>query len=167
MTTPKQGVFERGFKGTAGWEKTSRGVRPIEGPELWNLRRYPNLFKDIKLKDQFSRLMFGGKDKIGDREVFVLRGVTPDNRNERLYFDVQTGLLVRRVNNMPTMIGVIPQQVDLEDYRNVDGLMIPFTIRISSADPNITSTRKFTEVKLNVPVDETKFNPPTPASPTP
>ncbi|MEP6718758.1 MAG: c-type cytochrome [bacterium] len=167
VTTPKQGVFERGFNGTAGWEKTSRGVRPIEGPELWNLRRYPNLFKDIKLKEQFSRLMFGGKDKIGDREVFVLRGMTTDNRRERLYFDAQTGLLVRRVSNMPTMIGMIPEQVDFEDYRNVDGLMIPFTIRISSGDPNITSTRKFTEVKLNAPVDETKFNMPPPAPPTP
>jgi photosynthetic reaction center cytochrome c subunit len=166
INTPKQGVFERGFNGIAGWEKSSRGVRAIEGAELANLRRYPDWFKDIKLKDQFSRLMFGGTDKIGEREVYVLRGVTSDNQRERLYFDVQTGLLVRRVTNTPTMIGLIPEQVDFEDYRNVDGLMMPFTIRISSADPNITSTRKFTEVKLNVPVDETKFNkPPTPPTP--
>jgi len=166
LSTPKQGVFERGFNGTAGWEKSSRGVRPIEGAELGNLRRYPDWFKDIKLKEQFSRLTFGGKDKIGEREVYVLRGVTTDNRRERLYFDVQTGLLVRRVTNNPTMIGLIPEQVDFEDYRSVDGLMMPFTIRISSVDPNITSTRKFTEIKLNVPVDETKFSKP-PAPPTP
>jgi photosynthetic reaction center cytochrome c subunit len=166
LTTPKQGVFERGFDGSAGWEKSSHGVRAIEGEELSNLRRYQDLFRDIKLKEQFSRLMLAGKDKIGDRDVYVLRGVTSDNRRERLYFDAQTGLLVRRVTSLPTMIGVIPEQVDFEDYRNVDGLMMPFTVRISSVDPNITSTRKFTEVKLNVPVDETKFNKP-PASPTP
>lgn len=166
LNTPKQGVFERGFNGTIGWEKNSRGVHALEGPELANLRRYPDLFKDIKLKEQFSRLMFGGKDKIGDREVYVLRGLTTDNRRERLYFDAQTGLLVRRASSSPTMIGVIPEQVDFEDYKNVDGLMMPFTIRISSVDPNITSTRKFTEVKLNLPIDETKFNqPPAPATP--
>jgi photosynthetic reaction center cytochrome c subunit len=166
LNTPKQGVFERGFNGSAGWEKSTHGVRALEGQELAVLRRYPDLFKDIKLKEQFSRLMFGGKDKINDREVYVLRGVTTDNRRERLYFDAQTGLLVRRVTNTPTMIGLIPEQVDFEDYKNVDGLMLPFTIRISSVDPNISSTRKFTEVKLNVPVDETKFNKP-PAPPTP
>lgn len=166
LNTPKQGVFERGFNGSAGWEKSTHGLRALEGQELAVLRRYPDLFKDIKLKEQFSRLMFGGKDKINDREVYVLRGVTTDNRRERLYFDVQTGLLVRRVTNSPTMIGLIPEQVDFEDYKNVDGLMAPFTIRISSVDPNISSTRKFTEVKLNVPVDETKFNKP-PAPPTP
>jgi photosynthetic reaction center cytochrome c subunit len=166
LNTPKQGIFERAFDGSVGWEKSSRGVRAIEGPELANLRRYPDLFRDIKLKEQFSRLTFSGKDKIGDREVYVLGGVTTDNRRERLYFDAQTGLLVRRVTSTSTMIGVIPEQVDFEDYKNVDGLMLPFTVRISSTDPNITSTRKFSEVKLNVPVDETKFNKP-PAPPTP
>ena len=160
LNTPKQGVFERGFDGSVGWEKSNRGLRAVEGQELAVMRRYPDLFKDIKLKEQFSRLTFGGQDKINDREVYVLRGVTTDNRRERLYFDAQTGLLVRRVTNTPTMIGLIPEQVDFEDYRSVDGLMVPFTIRISSVDPNISSTRKFTEVKLNVPVDETKFNKP-------
>jgi len=166
LNTPKQGVFERGFDGSVGWEKSNRGVRAVEGQELAVMRRYPDLFKDIKLKEQFSRLMFGGQDKINDREVYVLRGVTTDNRRERLYFDAQTGLLVRRVTNTPTMIGLIPEQIDFEDYRSVDGLMVPFTIRISSVDPNISSTRKFTEVKLNVPVDDTKFNKP-PAPPAP
>jgi hypothetical protein len=98
--------------------------------------------------------------------VYVLRGITTDNRRERLYFDVQTGLLIRRISNLPTMIAMIPEQVDFEDYKSLDGLMMPFTIRISSVDPNITSTRKFTEVKLNVPVDATKFNKPV-APPTP
>jgi photosynthetic reaction center cytochrome c subunit len=166
LNTPKQGVFERGFNGSTGWEKSGRGVRAIEGPELVNLRRYPDLFTDIKLKEQFSQLTFGGKEKIGEREVYVLRGMRTDNRRERLYFDGQTGLLVRCVTSTPTMIGAIPEQVDFEDYKNVDGLMVPFTIRISSVDPNITSTRKFTDVKLNVPVDERKFNTP-PASPKP
>jgi hypothetical protein len=165
LNTPKQGVFERGFNGSAGWEKSSRGLRALEGQELTVMRRYPDLFKDIKLKEQFSRLMFGGKEKINDREVYVLRGMTTDNRRERLYFDAETGLLVRRVTSVPTMIGMIPEQIDFQDYKNVDGLMVPFTIRISSVDPNISSTRKFTEVKLNVPVDETKFNkPPAPAA---
>ncbi|MEO7971090.1 MAG: c-type cytochrome, partial [bacterium] len=152
LNTPKQGVFERGYNGSSGWEKSTHGLRAIEGQELAVMRRYPDLFKDIKLKEQFTRLMFGGKDKINDREVYVLRGVTTDNRRERLYFDADTGLLVRRVSSTTTMIGMIPEQVDFQDYKSVDGLLVPFTIRISSVDPNISSTRKFTEVKLNVPV---------------
>ena len=160
LHTPKQGDIEQGFNGVVGWQKNARGMRVLEGEQLAEMRRAAVLYSDIKLKDQFSRLMYGGKDKIGDREVYVLRGVGKDNRRERLYFDAQTGLLVRRITSTPTIVGVIPEQVDFEDYRNVDGMMMPFTIRIASVDPNITSTRKFTEIKLNVPVDETKFNKP-------
>jgi photosynthetic reaction center cytochrome c subunit len=167
LNTPKQGVFERGFDGTTGWEKSAHGVRTIVEEELSNLLRYPNLFKDIKLsKEQFTRITVGGKEKLGDRDVYVLRGVAPDNKRERLYFDAQTGLLLRRVTSLPTMIGVVPEQIDFEDYRDVDGMKVPFTIRISSVDPFYSSTRKFTEVKLNVPVDETKFKKPA-AQPSP
>jgi hypothetical protein len=165
LITPKQGTFERAFDGSAGWEKSTRGVRPIEDTELYYLRRYPDLFKDIKLKEQFMRLGGVRKDKLGDREVYVLRGATTDNRNERLYFDIQTGLLLRRISSYTTPIGVIPEQVDFEDYREVDGMKLPFTIRITSLDDHYSSTRKFTEIKLNVPVDETKFK--KPAAPAP
>jgi hypothetical protein len=168
LSTPKQGVFERGFNGQSGWEKGNRGIRDLEGTELFYLKRYPDLFKDIKLQGQFSRLTFGGKQKIDGKEVYVLRGLTPDNKGEQLYFDSQTGLLLRRITNTPTMVGLIPEQVDYEDYRDVDGLKMPFSIRISSIDPFYSSTRKFTEVKLNGPIDETKFNKPAPqASPKP
>lgn len=160
LNTPKQGAFERGFDGNVGWEKSTRGVRTLEDSELYYLRRYPDLFKDIKLKEQFTRLSFGGKDKIDDKEVYVLRGTTSDNKRERLYFDVQTGLLLRRSGNVTTMIAVIPEQVDFEDYRDAGGIKLPFTIRVSSIDSFFSSTRKFSEIKLNVPVDQTKFSKP-------
>jgi outer membrane lipoprotein-sorting protein len=170
LNTPKQGTFERGFDGNVGWEKSTHGVRTLENSELFYLRRYPDLFKDIKLKEQFTRLSFGGKDKIDEKEVYVLRGTTADNKRERLYFDAQTGLLLRRSFAVATMIGVIPEQVDFEDYRDVGGIKLPFTIRISSIDSFFSSTRKFSEIKLNVPVDQTKFSKPAAqpsASPSP
>lgn len=160
LNTLKQGAFEKGFDGNVGWEKSTHGVRTLEDSELFYLRRYPDLFKDLKLKEQFTRLSFAGKDKIDGKEVYVLRGTTPDNRRERLYFDLQTGLLLRRSGNVTTMIGVIPEQVDFEDYRDVGGIKLPFTIRVSSIDSFFSSTRKFSEIKVNVPVDQNKFSKP-------
>lgn len=171
LNTPKQGVFERGFDGKTAWEKSSRGVRDLEGTQLFYLKRYPDLFRDIKLQGQFSRIGYGGKEKIDGKDVYVLRGIGVDGKGERLYFDAQTGLLVRRITSTTTIVGLIPEQVDYEDYREVDGMKLPFTIRITAIDSFWSSTRKFTEIKLNVPVDETKFNkppvPPPAASSTP
>jgi hypothetical protein len=158
LHTPKQGDVERAFDGHVGWEKSDRGgVREFEEPELSLFRRYPDFFKDIKLQGQFTRLNFGGKDKIDGKDVYVLRGLGVDGKGERLFFDVQTGLLLRRITSTPTMVGLIPEQVDYSDYRDVDSLKLPFTIRITTIDSFYNSTRTFTEIKLNPVVDEKKF----------
>lgn len=158
LHTPKQGDIERGFDGHVGWEKSDRGgVREFEEPELSLFRRYPDLFKDLKLQGQFTRIGFGGKDTIDGKDVYVLRGQGSDGKGERLYFDAQSGLLLRRVTSTPTVVGLIPEQVDYSDYRDVDGLKLPFTIRITSIDSFYNSTRTFTEIKLNPVVDEKKF----------
>jgi len=96
-----------------------------------------------------------------------LRGLGIDGKGERLYFDAQTGLLLRRITTTPTIVGLIPEQVDYDDYRDVGGLKLPFTIRVTAIDSYNNSTRKFTEIKLNVPVDETKFKKPPAPAPSP
>jgi len=163
VTTPQE-TIERGFNGQVGWEKTARGVREVTGAELLSFKTANGLFSLLKLKEQYSRPPRVRKDKLGDRDVYIVDGTTTDNRRMRLYFDATSGLLLRRTTTMSTMIGIIPDQIDLEDYREADGLKFPFTARAAALEVgNPTSSRTFTEVKLNVPVDESKFNmPPAP-----
>jgi hypothetical protein len=167
LNTPKQGVIEKGFNGQMGWEKSQRGLRDVNNQELFNLRRYTDFLKDIKLQGQFTRISYGGKEKIDGKDVYLLRGLGLDGKGERLYFDVQTGLLLRRITSTPTMVGLIPEQVDFADYRDVDGLKLPFSMKITSIDSFFNATRTLTEIKLNVPVDETKFNKPPEPPPAP
>lgn len=159
LTMPA-GVILRGFDGTAGWEKGPRGVRELSPSELYYLRRYPDIYKDLKLKEQFTRLTFGGKPNIDGRDVYVIRGTTASGKRETLFFDVETGFLVRRTTSTTTPVGTIPEQVDFADYKDVDGLKLPFTIRVTAIDPTYSVVRKFTEIKLNAPVDAKIFNKP-------
>lgn len=160
VITTQRGAVERGFNGTAGWEKSPGGLRELGSGELYYLRRYPDIYKDLKLKDQFTRINVAGKPKIDGRDVYLLRATTAGGKREQLFFDAETGLLVRRSTSTTTPIGMIPEQVDFEDYRDVDGLKLPFTVRVSAVDPNYSVTRKFTEIKLNVPLDAKRFNKP-------
>ncbi len=168
VTTP-QGTIERGFNGQVGWEKTPRVVREVTGAELNSFKVANGLFTLLKLKEQYSKPPRVRKDKIGDRDVYIVDGTTSDNRRMRLYFDAASGLLLRRTTTMPTIVGIIPDQIDFEDYREADGLKFPFIARAAALEVgNPTSTRTFTELKLNVPIDESKFNmpePPKPAAP--
>ena len=164
-TTPT-GAFERGFNGSVGWEKGPQGVRALSPAEVAQLQNSIGLFRHIRLKEQFTSMRARGTQKIGDRVTYMVIGTTADNRQERLFFDTITGLLVRRISYMPTLLGLIPEQIDFDDYRDVDGIKFPFTVRVSSIEVgNPVSTRTFSEMKLNAAVDEAKFNIPAGATP--
>ncbi|MEP6706236.1 MAG: c-type cytochrome [Pyrinomonadaceae bacterium] len=162
-----QGTVERGFDSTVAWEKSPRGLNELTNPVLDDLKSVFGFYRNIKLKEQFAQMRMGGKDKIGDRDVFIIGGRTIDSKRERLFFDAETGLLLRRITYTETPVGVIPEQIDFEDYRDVDGVKLPFTVRVSSVEPGLVSTRKYTEIKLNAPVDNSKFTRPPAASPAP
>ena len=97
--------------------------------------------------------------KVGERDAYVVENAN-DNRTERYYFDVQTGLLLRKTTFTKTMLMPFPDQIDFEDYRDVDGVKVPFTIRYSAIDTYDSWTRKFTEIKRNAVVGDALFTAP-------
>jgi Photosynthetic reaction centre cytochrome C subunit len=169
LATVGQGTFERGFDGTVGWEKSARGVRELDPIEVWRLQNSLNLWGNLKLKEQYTRLRTVGREKVGERDAYVILANRGDTDAERLFFDVETGLLLRRITYLRTMVGTIPEQFDFEDYRDVDGVKLPFTIRVSSIEAgNPVTVRTFSEMKLNAPGDASKFKmPPTAPAPAP
>jgi len=153
--------YERVINGQQGWLKSGAGVSELAGEQLTDQRLSLPLFEILKLKDQYASFRMVGSDTIDDRDVYVVSAVRFDERLERLYFEVESGLLRRRVSYLRTLVGTVPEQTDFEDYREVDGLKLPFTITLSFADPGSRPIiRKFTEIKLNVRVDESKFDKP-------
>lgn len=153
--------YERVINGRQGWLKSGGGVQELLGEQLADQKLSFPLFSILQLKDQYSSFRLSGRERIDDREVYVIAAVRSDHRSERLYFDVENGLLRRRISYMRTLVGMIPQQVDFEDYREVEGLRLPFTITMSFADRGSTPiVRKLTEIKFNVPIDESKFEKP-------
>lgn len=161
ITGPDGSVTYQGFNGTTGWIKTAAQQRELLGDELARIKQQAELYNQLTLKDQFTNLRVGGKQKVNDRDAWVLVGTNASKKRERLFFDVETGLLVRRVQLNPTVLGVDPVQTDFSDYRLVDGVKLPFTVEISSLDnAHNGQKRTFTEIKQNVPVDDVKFEPP-------
>ncbi|HKV98823.1 MAG TPA: photosynthetic reaction center cytochrome c subunit family protein [Vicinamibacterales bacterium] len=66
-----------------------------------------------------------------------------------LYFDAQTGLLVRRSDELATPLGLLPERYDFSDFRRVDGIMVPMKIVWSRADYQVSFVAD--RVRHNVP----------------
>ena len=99
--------------------------------------------------------------KVGERDTYVVENST-DAKTERYYFDSQTGLLLRKTTLNKTMLMPFPEQLDFEDYRDVDGVKVPFTIRYAAIGAYDSWTRTFTEIKRNTVLEDTLFAIPVP-----
>lgn len=156
------------YNGTILWGGNEQGAQEVRRAQDVNGARRDAVFnRNFALKEQFSAMEVKGREWIGDKEAYVVEGTFADTaieksvfgvKRERLYFDTKSGLLLRRALELDTPLGRLPEQTDFEDYRAVEGVMIPFTI-ISSRPP-FTQITKFSEITGNTPLDDAKFDMP-------
>lgn len=151
-------TFRSGFDGARAWARDSKGADQLNDQFAEALRREAEFFNGVRLRELYPQLTAVSRETLGGRETYAVGAPAPGGGGEKLYFDAQTGLLVRRYVEFKTALGRTPVQVDYEDYREVDGVKLPFQLRWSN--PRYSWGRKVDEVKHNVPVDDAKFTPP-------
>jgi hypothetical protein len=118
------------------------------------------LFSAIKIPDSTSRATLIGVARINDRESYQVIVEDSSTQSMHLFFDVESGLLWRRVNVTNTMLGPLNVQWDFSDYRDVSGIKLPFLIRTSDVSSYDTVVRRFSEIKIDASVSENVFDVP-------
>lgn len=159
LDIPGFGIVEEGFNGTVAWSKDPQsGLREKTGMELASTRLDAEFYKPIKLKTLYPKIAVKGKEKVGEKDAYVLEATPAEGSVETWYFDVASGLLVRTDAERESPQGKVSVQSFLEDYRDVEGVKLAFVLR--NVTPAFTIVIKIDEVKRNVAVDDTKFNKP-------
>ena len=144
------------FDGHEGWlGMPGRPLREMHGPDLDGASIDADLHFATHIKQMFTEAKVHGTEKIGEHEAYVVMGRRADKPPIRLYFDEQSGLLVRLVRFGETALGRLPTQIDYADYRETDGVKVPY--RWTLARPGGRFTIQVSEMKQNVPVDDAKF----------
>jgi hypothetical protein len=159
LATTPQGPVRQILAGDNGWVLSGTNLRTLNPSEVAETRRgLQSLFGIVKVTHS-SGMQLAGMEKIDGRDMWVIGKSTPE-KTLSYDFDAETGLLrrTRTINHTATL--PIPEQVDFEDYRDVDGVKLPFTIRSSAIDTYDSWTRTFTEIKRNIVVDDSLFSQP-------
>ena len=115
------------------------------------------------LKTLYRKFSVAPGEKIDGHDTYLVLGQNEDQPPLRLYLDQQTGLLLRLVRYAETALGRNPTQIDYADYRDADGVKIPFRWTLSR--PGNRFTIQIDQVQQNIPVDDSRFAPP-PIPPT-
>jgi tetratricopeptide (TPR) repeat protein len=143
------------FDGRRGWQQSELGVHWLKGDELTSLQRDADFHTPLTLKTVFSKVTLAGKSQIGYRDVYVLELQPATGAADKLYLDATTYLPVR--SNSVREISGITESVETyyDDWREVDGVKVPFHVSKSSRRVTLSFTVK--EVLNNVPIDAKIF----------
>jgi hypothetical protein len=149
------------FNGSEGWliAPGRPGSREMHGSDLDAAGMDADLHFATHLKQMFSETHVEQGEKIGDHETYLMIGKR-ENNTVKLYFDQQSGLLVRLVRFGETALGLLPTQIDYSDYRQADGVEVPFRWTLARANGRFTI--QVGDMQQNVPVDDAKFVKPPP-----
>jgi photosynthetic reaction center cytochrome c subunit len=156
------------FDGREGWIGVpGRPLRKMLGADLDAAQIDADLHFPLHIKQMFAEWHAEYPEKIGNREAFVLSATNEGKPPVKFYFDEESGLLARLVRYAASPLGLVPSRIDYGDYREVDGVKIPFQWTV--AQPNESVTMQLEQVRENVPIDDTRFAMPAPpaASPNP
>ena len=150
------GDIIEGFDGQTAWSiNPLQGNREKEGEELVQTKLTYDFYREINLAKLYPKMELKGTEKVADKDAYIIVGTPVGSPSETFYFDVKTGLLVRQDVTTVSPEGNIPIKAFFEDVRDVDGVKVPF--KIHSILPQFEITLTFTEVKNNIPIENSKF----------
>ena len=151
------------YNGQKAW--VSEGWRPLplmeltggnlEGARIEALTLFP-----ATIQTSFTGWQVG-TGTIDDKPVQVLQGRSAGSPLPvNFYFDQATGLLVRSVRWNRTPVGTVPTQMDFSDYRDVNGVKMPFKTIITWTDGQ--NTIALNQIQPNVAINAAAFAMPKP-----
>jgi len=150
--------------GDEGWLSTpSRAVHYMSPAEMDAARMDAELFFPNRLKSIFKEFRVQQKEQLNGHQAYVVLGMRDGRPPAQLYFDQESGRLVRVVRFVETPLGRNPTQIDYADYREDGGLRTPF--RWTVARPSGRFTIQIEQMQQNIPIEDDKFaKPATPHS---
>lgn len=150
------GKVQQVFDGKTAWEANPMsGLRELAGAELAAMKREADFYGELNYKKNYSKLEVKGKEKVGDSEAYVVIATPSEGKPDKIYFDAKSGLVVRRDSERQTEQGDMATETYYEDYKDVDGVKVPHTMKITN--PQFSFVIKMTEVKSNIKIEDSKF----------
>src|SRR5262249_42786138 len=154
-------VQDKRFDGTSGYViDTMEGNRDITGEELDAMKNAQFPSPLLNYKGMGTTVELAGKEKVGDRDAYVLIGKPKAGPVIRYYIDAETYLPIKTVMKVmvPQLGTEVEQTQETSDFKDIDGVKVPFRIKTSSSIQTILVT--VTQVEHNKQIDPSLFSKP-------
>jgi photosynthetic reaction center cytochrome c subunit len=152
------------YNGSVGWLSVpGRPTHWMSQGEAEAARLDADLHFPARVKEIFGDFKLAPQEKVEGHDVSVVLGLREGKPPVKLYFDQQSGLLVRMLRYADSALGLNPSQIDYADYRDSGGVRIPYQWTI--ARPSGRFTIKVEDVEANGTIEASRFTAPAPDKP--
>jgi photosynthetic reaction center cytochrome c subunit len=142
--------------GQNGWFRSPAGpVRDMPQADIEGAKLDADLQFPIHVAKTFQDLKVIRTERISDHDAILLFATNSSGPPLELYFERETGLLLRQLRFGSSPLGLNPTQIDYDDYKTFDGVQVPLHLVI--ARPNRTLNIHLLKVNQNVPVGDAEF----------
>jgi hypothetical protein len=153
-------THEYGSDGEVYWSIDGpQSVKLREGEDKAMAERQADFYALLNWREQFEEVETVAKEQIDDRSCYKVVLKPKVGTPETVYFERKTGLPIRVDTVRKSEQGEIQLQTRQEDYREIDGVKLPFkTVRLATGGGATTTyTTVWESIKQNEDIPEERF----------
>jgi zinc protease len=153
MTLQKQVL-----KATSGYREMQGQKANLSDDEVATLKEEADIDRDLHPEKYGVKRSIKGIEAINGADAYKVEAVNSRNKTTTEYYDVKTGLLLRKVTAVETPQGTVNQVVDYADYKEAaggNGYKVAFTVSESGAGPTIVA--KVQSAVVNGTIADSEF----------
>jgi len=160
MEFPRLGALKKGFDGETRWVQTPGSTVADSSPQqVGELERDADVYIAGRMRSLFDSMKLENRARLNGRDMNVIEGKPAKGPAEKLFFDVENGLLVRwDMALKEPKRGTVFVKLHLNDYRDVSGVKVPFNLRF--VFESFTWIVKVEEIETNIAIDDAIFKKP-------
>jgi hypothetical protein len=148
------GTIEKGTDGTTVWEKSAMmGPQIKDGQEKADTLREAIFDKFVNWREMYEKAECVGVEMLSDNPAHKVVLTPRDGKPQSFYFDQVSKLLVKVELTVENPMGTIPVETFLEDYRSIDGVLLPHKSRVVAMGQERLLTTESIEHNVDLPPD--------------
>ncbi len=150
---PAMGIVaqEMIFDGTKGKMKGMQGNSDMDEKTIAGVKERINPFPEATYKEDGYKLELKGVENLYGKDAYKIEVISPSGKKSTEYYDVASGLKMRSMEKVEGPMGEQVSTTEYEDYRDVDGIKMPF---VMSSKQGVL---KMKEVEFNTNMSDDKF----------
>ncbi len=143
--SPMQRVIINGDKGKM--EAPMQGVnQEIPKEQLATQKLEASLFPALQYAKLGIKTNLTGMEKVDGKDAYAVEVILPNGQKATHYFDKETGLRLKEINNLQGPQGVITQTKVYSNYKEVNGVKFPYVVETTVGPQVIKAEVKTIEV---------------------